>query len=81
MKKATPTFEQVPVSVARKIARAEETPSSNFVSCVLCGHAVELEKCKVDENGGAVHEKCYLTRMSRGTSFRSRSAAIKPASL
>lgn len=62
MKKSKTTFEQVPVSLAKKIATAEMSLSSNFVFCVLCGHAVALEKCKVDENGGPVHENCYLAK-------------------
>jgi hypothetical protein len=29
--------------------------------CWICGKAVLLEVCKIDEQGRAVHETCYLT--------------------
>lgn len=28
--------------------------------CRICGERVTLEDCKVDENGQAVHEDCYM---------------------
>jgi hypothetical protein len=28
--------------------------------CVLCHSPVELETCKTDERGRAVHEECYV---------------------
>ena len=28
--------------------------------CWICGEGVTLEDCKVDENGQAVHEECYM---------------------
>ena len=31
--------------------------------CYICGDSVPLEDCKTDENGNAVHEKCYLVRV------------------
>jgi hypothetical protein len=30
--------------------------------CWICGHAVELETCKTDEHGMAVHEDCYMLK-------------------
>lgn len=30
------------------------------VLCWICGERVTLEDCKVDENGQAVHEECYM---------------------
>lgn len=30
------------------------------VLCWICGECVTLEDCKVDENGQAVHEECYM---------------------
>ena len=33
-------------------------------SCWICGKAVALETCTVDEHGMAVHESCYVTKLS-----------------
>lgn len=59
-------FEQVPVEVARKAARAA-TPSSQSgqIPCVLCNSPVSLEECKVDERGNPVHDDCYIERLSQ----------------
>ena len=32
--------------------------------CWICGNAVKLEDCKVDEHGLAVHEGCYVAKVS-----------------
>jgi hypothetical protein len=32
-------------------------------SCWICGNEVALEKCKIDENGLAVHEACYVANI------------------
>jgi hypothetical protein len=32
-------------------------------TCALCNSPVELETCKIDERGSAVHEECYVRRM------------------
>ncbi len=32
-------------------------------NCWICGAAVSLEKCKIDEHGRAVHEQCYLAKI------------------
>ena len=32
-------------------------------ACWICGKQVELEACKVDEHGMAVHEKCYIVKI------------------
>jgi hypothetical protein len=31
--------------------------------CWICGKLVELETCKTDEHGNAVHERCYAAKM------------------
>jgi hypothetical protein len=28
--------------------------------CWICGNAVSLEECKIDEHGMPVHEECYI---------------------
>jgi hypothetical protein len=32
--------------------------------CWICGRAVTLEDCKVDEHGLAVHELCYVAKVT-----------------
>jgi hypothetical protein len=32
-------------------------------SCALCNRPVELETCKADERGSAVHEECYVRKV------------------
>jgi hypothetical protein len=32
--------------------------------CWICGKAVTLEDCAVDEYGLAVHEECYVARVA-----------------
>jgi hypothetical protein len=56
-------FEQVPLELVKKVAKDEAETSSGMV-CAICGNPVDLELCKTDEDGGAVHEKCYLAKMS-----------------
>jgi hypothetical protein len=33
------------------------------VTCVICGKTVSLELARIDENGKAVHEECYMERV------------------
>jgi hypothetical protein len=32
-------------------------------TCVVCNNTVELETCKTDESGKALHEECYLRKL------------------
>lgn len=41
---------------------ASTTTSSH--SCSICGKEVSLLDCKTDEQGRAVHERCYIARIS-----------------
>ena len=63
-------FEQVPVAVAKQVAQAEAQSSRRMVACAICGLRVELEECKIDEHGDAVHDKCYLASMIAPTRQR-----------
>jgi hypothetical protein len=57
-------FEQVPIAVAKQVAQAEaQLCGGRMIACVICGLRVELEQCKIDEHGDAVHDKCYLASM------------------
>lgn len=33
--------------------------------CWMCGTAVALEDCKVDERGLPVHDNCYVAKVAR----------------
>jgi hypothetical protein len=58
-------FELVPVYVAKQIAEKEVDSSlSRATRCVICGKPVEIERCKTDEDGDAVHEKCYVGKVT-----------------
>jgi hypothetical protein len=37
---------------------------ASFPICAICARPLELETCKVDEFGKAVHEECYLSRVT-----------------
>ena len=32
--------------------------------CWICGNRVSLERCKIDEHGEAVHENCYVSKLT-----------------
>jgi hypothetical protein len=32
--------------------------------CVICKGSVKLEECKADENGQAIHEECYVSKIT-----------------
>lgn len=40
------------------------TPMASLARmCWICGTAVSLEDCKIDEHGNVVHGKCYAAKM------------------
>lgn len=65
MAKAKTFFEQVPLALVLQIAaRQDGHGPSAPVLCGICGAPVELECCKINEFGQAVHGKCYVTRIA-----------------
>ena len=71
MGKRNTYFEQVPIAVAKQVAQAEaELSRGRMIPCAICGLRVELERCKIDEHGDAVHDKCYLASMIAPTRQR-----------
>lgn len=36
----------------------------SFLQCQICAAMVPLESANTDENGQAVHERCYLRRLT-----------------
>jgi hypothetical protein len=66
MANAKAHFELVPVTVAKRIAERESVMRRPpRISCAICECPVELEQCKTDENGDAVHADCYLAKVTR----------------
>ncbi len=64
MRKRKTHFEQVPLAMVMKIARQELLRArTSLAHCAICGHPVELERCKTDEDGDAVHEDCYVAKL------------------
>ena len=50
---------------------------SSIHLCWLCGKNVDLNSCKIDEYGKAVHEACYAVRLAlEGHPRTSRAAAM-----
>ncbi len=50
------------------------TGHAQFVSqqglmCCICAGPIPLEKSKTDERGRAVHEECYVRKLTSGLSF------------
>ena len=41
-------------------------------NCWICRKPVELESCKIDEHGQAVHEDCYLAKLALDMETSSR---------
>jgi|HubBroStandDraft_5_1064220.scaffolds.fasta_scaffold481740_1 hypothetical protein len=42
-----------------------QLPTISFPLCQLCHEHVSLESCNTDENGQAVHEKCYTAKIMK----------------
>jgi len=50
---------------SRRQNRYEAQQSSTCaVPCSICGVPVRLDQCKIDENGLAVHARCYVEKVS-----------------
>jgi hypothetical protein len=45
--------------------------------CWICGKALSLEECKVDEHGQAVHEECSVELLSKYTKFADKLRIVK----
>ena len=71
MQKAKHYFEQVPLALAKQIAVREDAglPNPQLVLCAICGTMIELEHCKIDEKGDAVHDKCYFAKVKPRPKF------------
>ena len=63
MRRVKTHFEQVPVAIVKIFAETQR-PSSSLPMCCLCDRPVEIEHCKTDEHGRAIHEQCYVARLA-----------------
>jgi hypothetical protein len=36
------------------------SPAHQEINCSICNKPVNLETAKIDDNGNAVHEECYV---------------------
>jgi len=54
-------FDQIPIHLAKKRSHAA---SHRAVPCAICGTAVTLENCNINEIGAAVHAECYFRIVS-----------------
>lgn len=63
---AKTSFEQVPVELVKRMAAQQlSLTHTGLASCAVCGQIVELERCKTDEHGQAVHQKCYIAMLMK----------------
>ncbi len=44
--------------------------------CWICGKAVDLESCVIDEHGLAVHEICYTTKTALAEKTRPAESSL-----
>jgi hypothetical protein len=67
MAQARTFFEQVPVALAKRVEFRESHKHRphHVVTCTLCKRPVNLQECKTDERGMAVHEECYVANVVR----------------
>jgi len=48
------------------VQRSEEVSEGLWLpECVICRESVQLEESKTDEYGKAVHEGCYVSKLTR----------------
>jgi hypothetical protein len=71
MRKTKNYFEQVPLALAKQIALEEDAglSSTRQIPCAICGVPIELEHCKINEDGQAVHDKCYFAKVKPPPKF------------
>ena len=63
------------------IARTEAgMTTTHMPNCWICGRSVLVGDSKIDENGFAVHESCYVAKLAleEGQSQRSEVAKVVP---
>jgi hypothetical protein len=48
------------------VQRSEERAEGLWLpKCVICRESVKLEESKADEYGNAIHEECYVSKLTR----------------
>ena len=57
----------------------QESEFKHTYLCRICGQVVDLETCKTDEHGMAVHENCYVVRVALAGESKRGGEQRKPA--
>jgi hypothetical protein len=52
-------------------------PVSPYPLCPICNQSVDLETCKTDHNGEAVHEDCYFFRVHNFRAHKALNGSAK----
>ena len=47
-------------------------PQRPLLTCWICGKSVDINNCNTDESGQAVHEPCYVMRLSLAVHSRTQ---------
>jgi len=51
------------VNIAVSVPSTAMQPPDPLIRCAICGKPILLEQSKVNEDGKAVHEECYVAKM------------------
>ena len=52
------------VSVPFAVEVRKMMPSTSQPQCWICSQPCQLEDCKIDEEGHAVHDECYAAKLA-----------------
>jgi hypothetical protein len=67
-------FDTIPIYMAKSAAENSHNRVRPTV-CAICRQPVELEQCKTDERGNAVHEKCYTEKVGQNSQPETKRAS------
>ena len=59
----------------------EKSSSAGVLICAICQKTVLLEVAKTDEDGNAVHENCYLSKLGLMRPLRDRLQSLREGRL
>jgi hypothetical protein len=52
------------ISVPFAVEVRKMMPSTSQPQCWICSQPCQLEDCKIDEEGHAVHDECYAAKLA-----------------
>jgi Flp pilus assembly pilin Flp len=64
-----------------QVVNADSSPSNYDPPCRICSKPVLLENSKTDETGLAIHEECYVSKLSHQTACKGSSKPRRRLSL